>query len=229
MGGRLEIEGNGAKFAVSLDGKTWTDAGENLDKFFSPGGPARYHYQLRCQLGDGARLKRLGIVNDLQMAPFAMPGMVVGKNNFVYSDQSTDGRKVRITHEWVERSASRPPEAPPAAIYPPDAGQAEGTDIEFRWQVPTDPDGDTIADYQFELSNRPDMRWPLSTNFYRLISKTADHGKAQYTLPCAGLLTPDRQYYWHVRAKERARACGGRGARRGVSPPADRRIRWRWP
>jgi len=31
---------------------------------------------------------------------------------------------VRITHQWVERSASQPPSAPPAAIYPPDGGQA---------------------------------------------------------------------------------------------------------
>ena len=60
---------------------------------------------------------------------------------------------------------------------------ADGTDIVFQWQVPSDPDGDKIADYHFELSNRPDMQWPLSTNFYQLISKTADRGKAQYTLP----------------------------------------------
>jgi hypothetical protein len=53
----------------------------------------------------------------------------------------------------------------------------------------------------FWESFRPDMRWPLSTSFYKLISKTADRGKAQYTLPAPGLLTPDRQYYWHVRAK----------------------------
>jgi hypothetical protein len=45
------------------------------------------------------------------------------------------------------------------------------------------------------------MKWPLSTNFYKLISRTADKGKPQYTLPSAGLLTPDKQYYWHVRAK----------------------------
>jgi hypothetical protein len=35
-----------------------------------------------------------------------------------------------------------------------------------------------------------------------MISRTADAGKAQYTLPEAGLLTGDRKYYWHVRAKD---------------------------
>jgi len=33
---------------------------------------------------------------------------------------------------------------------------------------------DAIGDYQFELSNRADMRWPLSMCFYKLISKTSD-------------------------------------------------------
>ena len=95
------------------------------------------------------------------------------------------------------RSASKPPEAP-EAVYPPDGGQAEGTDFAFRWSVPKDPDGDKITDYHFMLANRQDMRWPLSTNFDKLISRTADKGKAQYSLPSAGLLTPDKVYYWHT-------------------------------
>jgi hypothetical protein len=45
------------------------------------------------------------------------------------------------------------------------------------------------------------MAWPLSTNFYKLVSKTADRGKAQYSVPHDGLLAVDRQYYWRVRAK----------------------------
>jgi hypothetical protein len=202
VGGRLDVEGNGAKFALSSDGKEWQDVADNLDTFFASGGPARYGYQLRCQLAGDARLKRLGIVNDVQMAPIVLPEMTVGTNAFVYTDESPGERKVRITHEWVERSTSRPPEAPAAPVYPADGGEANGTDITFQWTPATDPDGDAIADYHFELSGRADMRWPLSTNFRKLISRTADRGKAQYTLPYVGLLTPDRQYYWRVRAKD---------------------------
>jgi len=202
VGGSLEVEGQGATFALSYDGKEWQEAGENLDKFFPGGGQPRYEYRLRCQLVGNARLRRLGIVNDLQMAPRALPGMVIGRNAFVYTDESPGGRKVRIIHEWVERSASRPPEAPAAASYPADGGEANGTDVVFQWTPASDPDGDAIADYQFELSGRPDMRWPLSTNFRKLISRTADQGKAQYSLPAAGLLTPDRRYYWRVRARD---------------------------
>ncbi len=203
VGGRLEVEGTGAKFALSWDGRSWEEAGPDLDRFFPPEGPARYEYRLRCELPAGARLTSLAIVNDLQMAPLALPAMSVGENRFLYTDQSPAGRKVRITHEWVERSASRPPAAPPAPLFPTDGGEAEGTDFAFCWTPPEDPDGDPIRDYQFELSDRPDMLWPLSTNFYKLISKTADRGQARYTLPHTGLLTPNRKYYWRVRARDR--------------------------
>jgi hypothetical protein len=226
VGGRLEVEGSGAKFSLSWDGKSWMDAGPDLDKFFPPDGPARYEFRLRCELVAGAHLKRLGIVNDLQMAPLALPAMSVGENKFVYADQSPGERKARITHEWVERSASRPPEVPPAPAYPPDGGKTEGSDFVFRWTPATDPDGDPISDYHFELSDRSDMRWPLSTNFSKLISQTADRGKTQYTLPHGGLLASDRKYYWRVRAKNDKGAWGPWGSTwsftpRGPSAPVE--------
>src|SRR5205807_622683 len=144
-------------------GKSWMEAGANLDGFFPPAGPARYEYRLRCELGAGARLKRLRVVNDLQMAPLALPAMSVGDNKFAYTDQSPEGRKVRITHDWVERSASRPPSAPSAPLFPPDRGEAEGSDFVFRWMPSSGTAGEPIDDYHFELSDRPDMKWPLST------------------------------------------------------------------
>jgi hypothetical protein len=209
VGGKFDTEATGAKFSLSWDGKSWQEAGPDLDKLFPPDGPARYQYHLRCELTGGARLKRLGIINDIQMAPLALPEMSIGDNQFVYTDQSTGKRQVRITHDWVERSASRPPEAPAAATYPTDKGEAEGTKLAFRWTAPVSPlspgEGpgvrDAVVDYHFELSDRADMSWPLSPNFYKLISKTADRGKAQYTLPHEGLLAVDRTYYWRVRAK----------------------------
>jgi hypothetical protein len=160
------------------------------------------------------------------MAPLALPAMSIGDNRFVYTDRSPGERKVRITHDWVERSASRPPEAPPAPAFPPDGGEAEGSDLVFRWLPAKDPDGDLIADYHFELSDRPDMKWPLSTNFYKLISKTVDRGKAQYTFPHVGLLAPDHKYYWRVRAKDDQGVWGAWSSTwsftaRGLSPPVD--------
>ena len=216
VGGRLETEGSDARFSISTEGKAWQAAKDNLDKFFSTVGPARYEYQIKCELAGTARLRRLAIVSDVQMAPLAMPEMAVGENVFTYSDRSPGDRKVRITHTWVERSATTPPEAPAAPLYPPDGGEADGTDVVFRWAAAKDPDGDAIGDYQFELSRRPDMKLPLSMDFYKLISRTADASdvkskdgivmsatvKGQYTLPRPGLLSPDQRYYWHVRAMD---------------------------
>ncbi len=216
VGGRLETEGAGAKFSVSQDGKTWRTVQESLDRLFPIVGPPHYQYRLKCQLQGSARLKRLAVVNDLQMAPLSLPEMAVGPNAFTYTDQSSGRRKVRITHRWVERSASRPPESPASPVEPADGGQSNGTDVVFRWTAARDPDGDAIADYHFELSGRADMKWPLSMDFYKLISRTADAvkqkdprtnkeritPKAQYTLSEPGLLTPDQRYYWRVRAQD---------------------------
>jgi hypothetical protein len=58
----------------------------------------------------------------------------------------------------------------------------------FQWKAATDPDDDAITDHHFQLSDRPDMRWPLSPNFDKYISKTPDKGKTFYTLPRPGLL-----------------------------------------
>src|SRR5260221_1334875 len=127
VGGRLEAEGKEARFFISPDGKEWQAVTESLDKFFSIVGPARYDYQIKCELAGSARLRRLAILNDVQIAPLALPEIVVGENAFSYSDQSAGGRKVRITHQWVERSASQPPQAPAAPIYPADGREADST------------------------------------------------------------------------------------------------------
>lgn len=207
VGGKLETEGNDVKFEISWDGKAW-NALDDLDTQFPPQGTARYTYQLRCLLSGDARLKRLAILNDLQMAPLTLPGMQIGKNSFVYTDQSPNDGKVKITHEWVERSASRPPAAPTKAVFPGDGDHTNGTDFVFQWPPAVDPDGDAIADYHFELSPHRDMRQPLSMSFAKLISRTADAGKPQFTLSEPGQLNPDSEYFWRVRAQDRRGVWG---------------------
>lgn len=203
IGGNLDVDGSGASFALSWDGSNWHDLSDGLDPMFHfpHKGEARYEYRLKCDLQPGATLRRLAIANDVQMAPLALPDMIVGDNVFTYSDQSQE-RQVRITHDWVERSLSKPPAAPPAPIHPADGAEAEGTDIVFQWQPPA---AVGLADFHFELSDRPDLAWPLSANFEKLISNTSDRGRPRYTLPQPGLLTPGQKYSWHVRA----RSCQG--------------------
>jgi hypothetical protein len=114
--------------------------------------------------------------------------------------------------------------APAAAIRPQHQGQAAGTDVVFEWEPAVDPDGDRIADYHFELSARPDMKWPLSMSFAKLISRTSDAGSARFTLKAPGELNPDRDYFWHVRAKDALGVWGPWSqtwsfAPRGPAPP----------
>ena len=207
VGAKFEAEGKGAVLEVSEDGKKWVSTEKDAEghgveyHFFSNWGSQRFHYLLRCRLTGDAWLKRLTAINDLQMAMLALPEMIVGKNAFTYTDQSPGERQVRITHEWTERTVRRL--APPEAVYPPDGGQADGTDFAFRWNVPQDAAGQKIVDAFFVLSDKADAKLPLSTNFYKLISRTADKAQPQqYTLPYTGLLTGGKQYYWRVRAKD---------------------------
>jgi hypothetical protein len=179
VGGELRTEGEGARLWVSWDGSAWRETERNLDPLFPSDGPARYEYWIKCELPPGARLTRLEVLNDLQMAPLAMPAMVVGENRFVYTDASPGARRVRLTHEWVESSRSTPPAAP-------DGGRFDG--LAFRWSP--------APESHFELSDRADFAWPLSSNFERLL-----RGTSTYPLPCAGLLTPGRTYHWHARAR----------------------------
>ncbi|HVE43168.1 MAG TPA: hypothetical protein VNM14_25050 [Planctomycetota bacterium] len=200
VGGSIAATGRGARFSISWDGVAWQPAGENLDPQFPSQGPARYQYRLKCELPAGARLERLAVFNDLQMAPLALPGVVLGENRFTYTDQSTGPRRVRITHDWVERSLHRPPAAPAAVVSPADGAAAEASDAVFEWRPAEAADGDAVADYHFVLSDRADLAWPLSSNFEKLLSNTSERGRASYRPPGVGLLTPGRKYYWHVRA-----------------------------
>src|ERR1043166_23117 len=138
VGGKLDLDAAGAELSISWDGKSWERAGSDLDPFFPPTGPARYAWFLRCRLAGAAVLRRLAIVNDLQMAPLSLPEMAIGENRFTYSDESTGQRHLRVTHEWVERSASAPPLAPAAPISPTHRGDAEGTQVTFQWQPVVD-------------------------------------------------------------------------------------------
>jgi hypothetical protein len=222
VGGALSASGDGYAFEVGfVDAKDWrkkvftplATLAEFDGKFKGRTADTR-EYWLRCTLTDKASLNAVNIKNDIQMAPLAMPSMTVGDNEFTYLEHTDDktgknaARNLRITHTWVERSKTRPPKAPPSPVFPPNGGESNGTDVVFRWKAATDPDDDAITDYHFQLSDRSDMRWPMSPNFDKYLSKTPDKGNARYTLPRPGLLTHGKTYYWHVKAKDSNGAWG---------------------
>ena len=184
-----------------------TDLEFDLDERFPTGGPPHYQYLLKLEMAANGAADAVGIdgiliENDLQMAQLALPGLTLGENVIEYSDEQPGERKVRLTHSWVESTKSRAPEAPAKPVYPADDADVGGTRIAFEWAPAEEPDGDDIADYHFQLSDRADMRWVLSPNFDKLNSRTADKGEPKYTLPYDGLLNPDQAYYWRVRARD---------------------------
>jgi len=200
-----------AEWRYSTDGKTWTSLTAitgakteelvvTLDEIVSPRRQPNYAFWLQLSLFGKVTAGEIVFEHDIQTAALALPELAVGDNKVIYTDGSTGDRKVRVTHEWLDRTAWHPPNAPPEAASPKDGATVEGSRLTFAWNVPSDPDGDAIVDYHFELSEHADMRWPLSPNFEKRTSLTPSKGKPELILPYVGLLNPDTTYYWRVRA-----------------------------
>ena len=221
IGGTLAAAGDGCAFEIGfLSPKDWKPAYTALASLAEFDGKFKGHtdgeneYWVKCILTGKATLSGVKIKNDIELAPLAMPSMSVGNNRFTYMEHTDDksganaARHLKITHHWVERSKTRPPGASASPVYPADGGRSDGTDVVFQWNAAMDPQGEAMADYHFQLSDHPEMRWPLSPNFDKYISKTPDKGKTRYTLPRPGLLTHGNTYYWHVKAKNSSGVWG---------------------
>jgi hypothetical protein len=212
----VRLEGKAsAQWRYSTDGKAWQalatldKAGSgclsaSLDDVISPRRKPAYAFWLELALRGEAVATKVAFEHDIQTSLLALPELEAGANRIVYTDADGEDakRKVRITHQWLERATWRPPKAPAGDVSPKNGATVEGSRVAFRWQPAVDPDGDRIADYHFELSDRPDMRWPLSPNFEKLTSRTPSKGRPAWTVPLPGLLNPDTPYYWHVRARD---------------------------
>jgi len=212
------------RLKLSRDGKEWqtiwTSAGKTdlsinqeitLDDKLSTREHPQYEYFLKLEMEAGTGkgsvgIERIEFITDVQMSLLGMPELELGENVVQYKDETEGPRKVQITHSWMERTAWRRPSVPMPA-EPANGSIVEGTQVYFRWNPPSDPTdvgathASPVQDYHFQLSNRQDMRWPMSPNFDKLISNTESRGKAEWIVPYIGLLNPDTEYYWRVRAK----------------------------
>ena len=122
VGGRLEVEGSGAKFSLSWDGKSWTEAGPDLGKFFPPDGPARYEYRLRCELDAGRPSQAAGHRERSPDGPARAAGDV-------------DRRKRVRLHRPVRRRTEGADHARLGrAVRLPTAGSPDCTSLPTRWR-----------------------------------------------------------------------------------------------
>ncbi len=194
VGGQVQTP-NALAVYLSWDESTWQKVTKTTDDGAVGSGrllPAGWGGKLfillarRCRRDTSYGARHLGMMS--KWRSLAMPGLQLGANVISYRDETPVAHSIEITHSWLESYANSPPNQVTSALSPPDGGTVLGSKLQFRWQPATDVDGDSIADYEFILSDRPDVRWALSSNFHQVVSVTPDAELAQFTLQHTGLL-----------------------------------------
>ena len=152
----------------------------------------------------------LYIENTFLTSRFFLPTLVKGINQINYSDYNgTDTlRNLEIKINWQETNENHPPSIVQDAIFPKNGATVDSLYFGFSWVPATDVDGDQITDYEFFLSDRPDMLYPLSPNFNLYVSALGDGANPYYKVKETGWLNDGTTYYWKVRAKDSRGAWG---------------------
>jgi concanavalin A-like lectin/glucanase superfamily protein/putative Ig domain-containing protein len=216
-GGMVEAIFTGAdandKFSVdfSHDAKTWipaiwkaSGAGQHkvkvsLDKQFPklskvPNYKYFIRFTLKSKKAKSAFLNNIQLTADLLVSPLALPRLKLGKNHIEYRDDSgAQARKMLITYKWQESDKQSPLAAPGKPIFPKDNSVVKKTVFKFKW-----PKIKNAKTYRISVSRYADMRLPYRPG-YDLNVKTTTHGS-----PFAGMFSPDTDYYWRVKACNKA-------------------------
>ncbi len=174
-----------------------------IDEFLDPRPtPPINAYLVKYELqGSHAQLDAAYLETDVQMSGVSLPSLSVGANSVVYTDQSPSDCRVRISHGWKESSAAQPPQTSARAITPGDGEKVTLKSLQsLKWAPAVDAGGQPITDYHVEVSPRADFLHPVSPNLNRLTHS----GAPEWPLP-QGWLNENHQYYWRVRAKNKAK------------------------
>ena len=218
---------DGLEVLLSRDGKDWrsvwvatghrASACVDLDWYLNPAlfdwrgdwdsgwpvGP-RYEYYVQVAMWAGANAEDVGVDKiwfdtDLQCATRSLPSLFCGENHIQYRDETKEKRNVQITYGWQEEHCIKPPDIP-EPVFPDDGVELNQADFEFCWKRP-EGNGTLVDDYHVQVSRYSDFRWCVCPTFDRYVSRTAYAGKTCWQPQFAGLLNPDEQYYWRVRAR----------------------------
>lgn len=148
-------------------------------------------------------------INSLQVktkflvSRFFLPYLKIGDNNIEYSDSNNGYTNVELDIKWKESFQNNPPDKIAASVYPLDNSHSDSLKFVFSWTVPVDNNGDKIVDYHFQLSDRADMKFPLSPVFdMYLNNENLDSIYPRFQIPEYGLLNAGTRYYWRVRSKD---------------------------
>ena len=128
---------------------------------------------------------------------FAMRALRAGENTLVYSDDSSV-RSVKIITEARGEHVTLP--RFPNDDFSPSANAAiPESKLQFVWPAAVD---DSVAGYHIQISAFPDMRYPLSPTFDRLVKEDQMKvvgGTVRFRLPWHGMLPVQKKLYWRVR------------------------------
>jgi len=194
----IDNKGSGKTEPVTLwqaKGAGTKQANVEIDKAINPTeGRPEYEYWVRVRLisnraSGGAALTKLTLRGDIMVSPIFLPRLRLGTNKVVYTDGSQSGRKVRVTYNWRETTATKPLPAP-KLLYPPDNQTIRDEIVTYKWQ----PVAEAVA-YHLQVSRDPSFRWPYRPSLDVVYKGT------QYANPFWGIYNCETDYYWQVRAQ----------------------------
>ncbi|MGB3946510.1 MAG: T9SS type A sorting domain-containing protein [Bacteroidia bacterium] len=143
----------------------------------------------------------LTVTTDFQVSRFFLPVLKLGDNIVNYTDNNTSGTNVDLTIVWNESTENTPPQKINNPIFPLDSAMVDSLRFTFYWEQAID--ADSIVDYEFQLSDRADMKYPLMPCFEVHTSKlNLQSNLNQFAVPLDGMLNSGTTYYWRVKAKD---------------------------
>ena len=216
---------------VSLNFKNMLKVAEERQEM-----PFAYKYKIMMNLfrSNGTHfcgIDSISIKSIFQISKFFMPTLSLGVNKIFYKDSSIDSlRNIIIELNWKETEENNPPLPPLSPIFPLDGALVDSLNFTFNWNSSSDPDGDSIHDYEFFLSDRIDLKFPLAPNFNQYVSCFDGGVNTTFSVKENGWLMDGKTYYWKVRAKD-MRGAWGQWSKtwsftpKGVMSPLNARIR----
>ena len=174
---------------------------------------SKYNIYIACDLfvtsnANETVLTDLKLDLDYQISRFLFPSLSLGNNKIQINSNNINNSNVLCNIFWREYYNNVPPQAPSFPIYPANGSVINKTDVPFRWQqINTDLEGDSIVEWQFQLSEYPDFRNVLANNFDYHSLSTEKNNAYFYTyfdtLNSANtFFNHNAIYYWRVRLRD---------------------------
>lgn len=177
--------------------------------------PIAYNYYIKVLFHKSTNDLQIGInslfiENIFQLNRRFLPTLIKGINSINYQDynESEAQRNIEIIIDWQETDENIPPIVGDNPIFPSNYALIDSLNFGFSWNDSYDIDGDSIVDYEFFLSDRIDMKYPLSPNFNLYTSSFGNGNQAYFKAKENGWLNDGQIYYWKVRAKDSRGAWG---------------------